>query len=62
MGDLKVTLRSTFIQMVGRVTFAYLLAPTMGIVGIAFSCLAGWILMLAYEVPVYLKHKKQYIG
>lgn len=62
MGDLKVTLRSTFVQMVGRVTFAYLLAPRMGIVGIALSCLAGWILMLAYEVPVYRKHRKKYMG
>lgn len=62
MGDLKVTLRSTFVQMVGRVTFAYLLAPRMGIVGIALSCLAGWLLMLAYEVPIYIKHRKKYIG
>lgn len=58
MGDLKVTLRSTFVQMLGRVGFAYLLAPRMGIVGIALSCLAGWVLMLAYEVPIYIKHRK----
>lgn len=58
MGDLKVTLNSTFVQMVGRVSFAYLLAPRMGIVGIALSCLIGWIVMLAYEVPIYIKHRK----
>ena len=60
MGDLKVTLRSTFIQMVGRVSFTYLLAPKYGIVGVALACLAGWIIMLAYEVPLCIKHRKTY--
>lgn len=60
MGDLKITLRSTFIQIVGRVAFTYLLAPKFGIVGIALSCLAGWIIMLAYEVPLCIKHRKSY--
>ncbi|APC39824.1 MATE family efflux transporter [Clostridium estertheticum] len=60
MGDLKVTLRSTFIQMVGRVSFTYLLAPKYGIVGVALACLAGWIIMLAYEVPLCIKHRKNY--
>jgi len=57
MGQLKVTLISTFSQMLGRVTFAYLLAPRLGIVGIALSCFAGWVIMLAYEVPVLIKHR-----
>ncbi|WP_010241412.1 MATE family efflux transporter [Clostridium arbusti] len=60
MGDLKITLKSTFIQIVGRVVFAYLLAPKFGIVGIALSCLAGWIVMLAYEVPLCIKHRRSY--
>jgi putative MATE family efflux protein len=58
MGQLKVTLISTFSQMFGRVTFAYLLAPRLGIVGIALSCFAGWVIMLAYEVPVLIKHRR----
>ena len=58
MGQLMVTLMSTFVQMFGRVAFAYLLAPKLGIVGIALSCFAGWIIMLAYEVPVLIKHRK----
>ena len=57
MGQLKVTLISTFSQMFGRVIFAYLLAPRLGIVGIALSCFAGWVIMLAYEVPVLIKHR-----
>lgn len=60
MGQLKVTLISTFTQMFGRVIFAYLLAPRLGIVGIALSCLAGWVIMLAYEIPVLVKHRKNH--
>ena len=55
MGALKITLMSTFVQIVTRVIFAYLLVPKMEIVGIALSCLAGWIVMLAYEVPKCIK-------
>ncbi len=62
LGDLKITLRSTFIQIVGRVIFAYILAPKFGIVGIALSCLAGWIVMLAYEVPFCVKELKKTKG
>ncbi len=58
MGDLKVTLRSTFVQIVARVVFAYLLIPKMGIVGVALSCLAGWIVMLTYEIPLCIKHRR----
>ena len=60
MGQLKVTLMSTFIQMFGRVIVAYLLAPRFGIVGIALSCFAGWVIMLAYEIPVLVKHRRNH--
>ncbi|MDD7794087.1 MATE family efflux transporter [Clostridium sp. 'White wine YQ'] len=60
MGDFKVTLISTFLQISTRVIFSYLLAPRMEIVGIAVACLFGWIVMLAYEVPVCIKHRRAY--
>lgn len=59
MGDLKITLISTFLQILTRVIFSYILAQRYGIAGIAFSCLAGWIVMLFYEVPSYSAHRKQ---
>lgn len=59
MGELKVTLRSTFIQMTFRVMFSYLLASRWGIPGIAMSCFGGWVAMLAYEVPIYLKYRRK---
>ena len=51
---MNVCLMATFLQIVGRVTSAYILVPRMGLEGIAYSCLIGWIVMLAYEVPYYL--------
>lgn len=59
IGDLKITLASTFIQIVGRVFFAYLLIPVYGVPGIAYSCMAGWLCMLAFELPFfYISRKK----
>ncbi|MDS0524661.1 MATE family efflux transporter [Clostridium sp. SHJSY1] len=59
MGDLKITLASTFIQISVRTIFSYILAKSYGIAGIAFSCFIGWIAMLLYEIPAYFKHRKQ---
>lgn len=59
MGNMKVTFYSTTIQMIFRVLFVYLLTPFTGFTGIAYSCAGGWIAMLLYEVPVYLKYKKK---
>lgn len=53
MGDLKVTLFSTLVQIIGRVIFAYILVPKYGVAGIAFSCLIGWICMLLFELPIF---------
>jgi Na+-driven multidrug efflux pump len=59
MGDLKITLISTFTQITVRVIASYILAPRFGIEGIAFSCFIGWVAMLAYEVPVYFKYNRE---
>lgn len=59
MGDLKVTLISTSVQMVGRVIFTLFLAPRFGIAGIAFAQLGGWAVMLAYEAPILLHARRE---
>ncbi|WP_367925992.1 MATE family efflux transporter [uncultured Ruthenibacterium sp.] len=59
LGDLKVTLISTSVQMLGRVSFTFILAPHFGIEGIAFAQMGGWIVMLAYEVPVLLRTRRK---
>lgn len=59
MGKLKITLLGTFIQTSIRVIFTYLLAPTMGIRGIAFACMTGWSVMLLVEVPLCIHELKK---
>lgn len=55
MGKLKITLCGTIIQTGIRVIVTYLLAPSMGIRGIALACAAGWIMMLFWEIPLCLR-------
>ncbi|HTG67247.1 MAG TPA: MATE family efflux transporter, partial [Flavobacterium sp.] len=59
LGKMKITLNSTFVQMIGRVIAAYILAPYFGIKGIALACLIGWICMLSYEYPLFYKTWKE---
>lgn len=59
MGDLKVTLLSTFFNMFGRVVFAWLFAASIGIEGLAWANLAGWVVMMAVELPLLVKSLKQ---
>ena len=53
MGRMGITLAGTFIQTSLRVVFTVLLAPRVGIFGIAFACAGGWIVMLLFEIPLY---------
>lgn len=53
MGMMKMTLLGTFIQTSLRVVFTWILAPRMGIVGVAFACAIGWSAMLLVEIPYY---------
>lgn len=55
MGKMYTTILGTAIQISVRTAVTYLLAPQMGIVGIAYACAAGWTLMLLFEVPYYYK-------
>lgn len=61
MGKLKITLLGTSIQTGFRVLFTYLLAPKLGIVGIAFACMAGWSVMLLVEVPLCIRQLRKKI-
>lgn len=51
-GKFKITLLGTFIQTSLRVIATIILAPTMGISGIAYACAIGWTVMLLVEVPM----------
>lgn len=53
MGKMKTTLLGTFTQTSLRVIGTVLLAPRLGLRGIALACAVGWSAMLAFEVPYY---------
>lgn len=55
MGKMYTTIIGTFIQISVRTLCTYLLAPEIGIVGIAFACVIGWSVMLLFEVPYYFR-------
>lgn len=53
MGMMKMTLLGTFIQTSLRVAASWVLAPRLGITGIAMACAIGWSAMLLIEIPYY---------
>lgn len=59
MGRMRVTLLGTFIQTSIRVITTFLLAPRMGIQGIAYACALGWTAMLLFEFPYYFYLRKK---
>ncbi len=54
MGKMYTTMTGTFLQASIRTVFVYLLAPRIGITGIAYACAIGWSVMLLFEVPYYI--------
>lgn len=59
MGNMHITLVETFIQTSLRVIFTYIFASSMGINGVAYSCVIGWIAMLIFEFFYYFKYQKK---
>lgn len=65
IGDLKVTLASTFMNMVGRVFAAWLLVfifhltESLEIDVFVYANLVGWIVMMAFEIPLLFKSTKE---
>ena len=59
MGMMKMTLLGTAVQTGLRVVFTWVLAPRMGIYGVAFACAIGWSVMLMIEVPYYFYCRKK---
>lgn len=59
MGNMNITLVCTLIQTSLRVVCSWLLAPVMGIYGVALACAIGWSGMLLVEVPYYLCYQRR---
>lgn len=57
IGDLKITLYSTFMNMLGRVmaVFFMLIVFRLPFPALAWANMVGWIVMLLFEVPLLLR-------
>ena len=53
MGKMYTTIAGTSLQAGLRTAATVLLAPRIGMTGIAFACAIGWSCMLLFEVPYY---------
>lgn len=53
MGKMTTTLVGTTLQAGLRALFAAILAPVVGLHGVAYACAIGWTVMLVYEIPYY---------
>lgn len=60
IGDMKVTLYSTFMNMLGRVVAVIIMLQIfkMGFGSLAWANFAGWIVMLLFEVPLLMRKLK----
>lgn len=61
ISHMRTTLMGTLIQIVVRVIFVYILIPKIGLQGMAFANLIGWIFMLLFQLSVYRIFKNQLI-
>lgn len=59
LGDMKITLLATVVQITVRVVFVYVFIQSMGLIAVAWASLAGWLCMLLLEVPyIHYRHKQ----
>lgn len=60
IGDMKVTLYSTFMNMLGRVlaVFFMLQVAQLGFASLAWANMVGWIFMLLFEIPLLVRNLK----
>ena len=59
LGNMRITVISTTVQMTARAGGALLLAPHFGIAGVAGACGLGWTAMMLYEVPFLIRKERE---
>lgn len=53
MGKMYTTILGTALQISMRTLGTFVMAPRLGIVGIAYACVLGWTVMMLFEAPYY---------
>lgn len=61
IGAMTTTLFGTLSQITVRVIVTFLLIPRIGIQGIGYACIAGWVFMLVWQTPyrIYRRNRLQ---
>lgn len=59
MGKMHITIINTTLQISIRTLCTYVLAPKIGLVGIAFASVIGWTIMLVVVVPYYIVQSRK---
>lgn len=61
MGKMKIVLLATIIQISVRTLLVSIWVPRAGITGEAYACMAGWLLMLLFEITYYFVYLRRLI-
>lgn len=64
VGDLKITLVSTLLNMGSRVAVCFFLTArtSLGIASVPWACMAGWVAMTVYEAPFLVRLERRLKG
>lgn len=58
IGRMNLTMYVTYSQMFTRALFTYLLIGQLGLDAVPLACVAGWILMMVWEIGLIVKWRK----
>ena len=58
-GELDIFMTGTIAQVVIRVVLAWILAPRMGLVGVALATGIGWAILAVYKTIMYIQRQKK---
>ena len=61
LGNLIIVFLSTLVQIIFRVSAAYIIIPKVGVEGGAYATLVGWIAMISFELPILIYFWKKNI-
>lgn len=59
LGKLKLTMYVTYSQMLARAAITWLLIGRMGLDAVPLACVAGWLLMMVWEIPLMIVWNRQ---
>ena len=58
LGKMKLTMYVTYSQMATRALFTYILIGSLGLDAVPLACVAGWLLMMVWEIGLIVKWRR----